>query len=358
MSDNIKLRSIESQLTLMKEAAQRVRFAFVVMTIASSAILFTVWNNNFSRDRSMAFENPPSTPAASSGGRAEQPPAAGRESHKPLYEYGTEQLVSEWYKNRIIQVGLLGIRVSVSDIAMVGSFTLVVITIWFYFCQRRENRALVSLVTDVQGEEYELRNMVYQSIRHSLVLITIGESDEALSWKRGDLRKPDGARGPGEEERGAHDGAAAAPREEAEKRKTPADRILMILYFLPFWTVVAIIVTDLWRLGMVSPTSPTPNLTLGIGIWDAARENLGKIPNGFHPRAYLIATYPILMIMLFECVATGCAVYLWRLCKKCQRFIEASKESLREFEESLKQERESRQAPAGHTPQPSGADRK
>jgi hypothetical protein len=54
--NNLSIKTIELRLTLVKEAMQRTRFVFIVMTIASSAILFTLWNDRFSRDKALAFD--------------------------------------------------------------------------------------------------------------------------------------------------------------------------------------------------------------------------------------------------------------------------------------------------------------
>src|SRR5437868_4751049 len=135
--ENISLKTIELRLTSVREAVQRTRFVFIVMTIASSAILFTLWNDRFSRDKDLAFDAP-----SYSG------TIINEHSPEPIHVYGRKELVAEWYKNRIIQIGLLGIRLSVSDLSLIGSFTLVVITIWFYYSQKRENNALVTLLRD------------------------------------------------------------------------------------------------------------------------------------------------------------------------------------------------------------------
>src|ERR1051325_375698 len=173
--DKINLKTVELRLTSVREALQRSRFVFLVMTIASSAILFTLWNDRFSRDKDLAFNSPSYSDSVIASDRPE-----------PIHVFGRQQLVTEWYKNRIIQIGLLGIRLSVSDLSLIGSFTLVVITIWFYYSQRRENQALVTLLRDVHGgyigkNGLAIREMVYQGIKHSLVFIRTEVSDEPLT---------------------------------------------------------------------------------------------------------------------------------------------------------------------------------
>ena len=97
--DEINLKTVDLRLSSVREALQRSRFVFLVMTIASSAILFTLWNDRFSRDKDLAF----TSPSYSDTVIDQTHPA-------PIHVYGRQQLVAEWYKNRIIQIGLLGIR--------------------------------------------------------------------------------------------------------------------------------------------------------------------------------------------------------------------------------------------------------
>jgi hypothetical protein len=299
--DEINLKTVELRLTSVREAIQRSRYVFLVMTIASSAILFTLWNDRFSRDKDLAF----TTPSYETTEIKEKAPA-------PLNVYGRQQLVAEWYKNRIIQIGLLGIRLSVSDLSIMGSFTLVVITIWFYYSQRRENQALVTLLRDVH-ENYRykpglpMRQMVYQGIKHSLVFIRTEVSDKPLKGLDTSDKSP-------EQEK-----EAEAPERETPEPKTFTDRVFRFLSFLPFWAIIAILIRDASALFMRSPTAGN-NDPLGLIL---IREfKLGTL-------------HPIFLIIVFDTFAIFCAIYTRMLCNRNLEFAEGSKNTLKEFKAKL-----------------------
>ena len=299
--DEVNLKTVELRLTSVREAIQRSRYVFLVMTIASSAILFTLWNDRFSRDKDLAF----TTPSYETTEIKEEVPA-------PLNVYGRQQLVAEWYKNRIIQIGLLGIRLSVSDLSIMGSFTLVVITIWFYYSQRRENQALVTLLRDVH-ETYRakpglpVRQMVYQGIKHSLVFIRTEVSDKPLKGLNTSDKSPEQKK------------EARAPERETPEPKTFTDRVFRFLSFLPFWAIIAILIRDVSALFMRSPTAGN-NDPLGLIL---IREfKLGTL-------------HPIFLILVFDTFAILCAIYTRILCNRNLEFAEGSKNTLKEFEAKL-----------------------
>jgi len=307
--DEINLKTVDLRLSSVREALQRSRFVFLVMTIASSAILFTLWNDRFSRDKDLAF----TSPSYSDTVIDQTHPA-------PIHVYGRQQLVAEWYKNRIIQIGLLGIRLSVSDLSLIGSFTLVVITIWFYYSQRRENQALVTLLRDVHKTYRDksglpVREMVYQGIKNSLVFIRTEVTDKPL---KGLVDTSDVSPGQKKE--------AGAPERATLESKSFTDRVFRFLSFLPFWAIVAILIRDASALFMKSPTSGT-DAWLGLILirqvkWGSVRE-------------FWNTFYPIFLIIVFDTFAIFCAIYTRILCNRNLEFADGSKNTLKEFEAKL-----------------------
>jgi hypothetical protein len=231
-------------------------------------------------------------------------------------------LVAEWYKNRIIQIGLLGIRLSVSDLSLIGSLTLVVITIWFFYGQRRENEALVTLLRDVHQSHrgtagLAIREMVYQGVKDSLVFIRTGDTDDPLVGLE-DVPKGDVAESKSER-------SSDTPANRIE-HKTFTDRVLRFLSFLPFWTIMAIIFHDITALLMHSPPSGSPD-RLGLILWKQLKwTGIG---------AFMDSAYPIFLLLIFESAAIVCAVYTRRLCSRSRAFAEGSKAALKEFEAEL-----------------------
>lgn len=315
VKENVSLKTIGLRLASVKEGIQRTRFVFIVITIASSSILFTLWNDRFSRDKSLAFSSPTYDQAQLDPSRP-----------VPLYVWGRRELVSEWYKNRIIHIGLLGIRLSVGDLSLIGSFSLVVITIWFYYSHRRENQALVTLLRDVHreykgAEGLPVRNMVYQEIRHSLLFIKTEEHDEAL-------HSLEDAPQPG---KGTGGGTQDETEGQAKEVRTFTDRVLRFLSFLPFWTISAIIVRDMSALLMTSPTSNRQSEMLVSIIWGEIKcggdNNFSQCWHSLHP---------FFLVIVFALFSIGCAIYTRILCKKSRGFAEGSKKALKEFEQTLR----------------------
>jgi hypothetical protein len=351
--NDIGLKNIYLRLASVKEATQRTRFVFLVMTVASSAIIFTLFNDRFSRDKTVAFNPNLSASAAPTPGSSETAPtnrpspmsypspaasptadssqsAQVSNSPQPMNVYGRYQLVSEWYKNRIIQVGLLGIRVSVSDLSVMGSFTLVVISIWFFYCQRRENFALVTLLRDVHTQHrdnYDLRRMVLEGIKGGMVFSRVEQSDEPLAGLE---------QGPA-----ASGGTSPTESRERKQKRSFTDIVLWFLSFLPFWAIVAILFRDFVAFRQQSPISGN-DLSLWENMWIQAKwQGLAAC---WRTTTCWNAIYPIRLAIIFDMIALACAIYTWILCKKAGAFREASNKTLIESEERLKRDLEAVQS--------------
>jgi hypothetical protein len=313
IEEDIGLKTIELRLTSLKEAVQRTRFVFVVLTIASSAILFTLWNDRLSRDKSLAFDSGIYTEDKVKDRKLE-----------PLFIWGTREVAEEWYESRVIHIGLLGIHVSVGDLSVVGSFSLFVIAIWFYYSHKRENHALVALLRDVNrdytgADGLKVRDMVYQGIRHNLIFIETEKNDEPFySLEEATPGKPSAEAAEGSNE-------SAGP---AKRRRSFTNGALGFLSFLPFWTIVAIISRDVAALAMESPTSGQ-KMALWYVIWGAV-ECRGR---GFSH--CMKSLNPIFLIAGFAVISIVAAYYTYKLCKKSRKFAEGSKEALEKFKSTL-----------------------
>lgn len=350
--NDIGLKNIYLRLASVKEATQRTRFVFLIMTVASSAIIFTLFNDRFSRDKTVAFDSnmsasPSPTPGSSESAPTNRPsplsypsPVASptadssktapvSNTPEPMYQYGRYQLVSEWYRNRIIQVGLLGIRLSVSDLSVMGSFTLVVISIWFFYCQRRENFALVTLLRDVHKQHrdnYDLRSMVLEGIKGGMVFSRVEQSDEPLAGLEPSPAEPSPA---------TVDESGTKSEEPKKQKRSFADIVLWFLSFLPFWAIVAILFRDFVAFRQQSPISGN-NLSLWQNMWKEAKWQ--GLDACWRSAKCWDAIYPIRLAIIFDAIALACAIYTWFLCKKAGAFRDASNQTLIEFEKKLKQD--------------------
>jgi hypothetical protein len=275
--DAVELKTIEIRLTGVKEAAQRSRFVFLIMTIAAAAILITLWDSYVSWNL----------------GHASEVRAANVESRAARNE---DELISEWIKGRTISVGLLGIRVGVEDLAVIGSISLTVIMMWYFFSQRRENRAIVSLLRDcIEGlKNWQLDkyvcSMVYQAIVHSLVFIDIGKGDAPLKGLVGEAQE--------------------------DKSSRLIRWLLTVLVYLPPITISTIVALDIYTLftSSVFRTSEDPLWTIVVkkGGWTEAQ------------------------VLGFELFAVLAVIYTGILCRRSRKFSIATAETLAHFEAVIK----------------------
>ena len=162
-ANTVALRTLELRLEAVREAVQRARFSFLVATIASLSILAAAWNAYLSWYRGFAMR-----------------PDAYAASGTSVVDEAQKQIVAEWVKNQTITAGILGIRVGISDAAVVGALGLFVASIWMYFSLRRANRTIGYLLQDVMDESYEIKNLVFHGIAARLVFSDIGRGDQPV----------------------------------------------------------------------------------------------------------------------------------------------------------------------------------
>ncbi|HEU4593595.1 MAG TPA: hypothetical protein VFS10_00400 [Pyrinomonadaceae bacterium] len=273
--DAVELKTIEVRLNGVKDATHRSRFIFIIMTIVTAAILITLWNSILSWDRGMAFE---------------------QRSDNPVIAENQKTVTSEWIKNLVISVGLLGIRVGTSDLAVLGSSSLIVIMVWFFFSQRRENRAIVGLLRycrDGLDEEKlgkEVCSLVYEGIVQSIVFIDMGGGDRPI---RGLIS------------------------EETDAQPNLFIRaILKGLVFLPPFAILMIVISDI------------SSLLLPSYLRDSKEELWRTLFNGKH-------NIEVAKIFIFDVFGLIACIYTWFLCRKCREFSEATSETIKEFKVSV-----------------------
>lgn len=275
----IELKTIELRLNGIKEAAQRSRFVFIIMSIVSSVLIITLWNTSLSWDRDIVY--------------------ASQHSTNPLYT----ALANEWIKGQVVPVGIFGlsIRVSVSDLSVIGSICMVIITMWYFYSQRRENRAIVTLLQDC-AKGYKERqiskgicSMVLQGIMHSLVFIDLGKGDKPLSGLQGE-----------------EDGVKKENKSVKEKPVFLIREVVKTLVYLPSYTIILIIASDIWSL--VTPSLFRSDST---PLWSV----LGHVE--------------LTRIVLFELIAISSALYTWFLCYQSTNFSKATAATLIDYMEFL-----------------------
>ncbi|HJR08787.1 MAG TPA: hypothetical protein VJ842_16120 [Pyrinomonadaceae bacterium] len=270
---DINLKTIEIRLNGIKDSTHRSRFIFIIMTIVASAILITLWNSTLSWD----------------SGLASLPKIASDEGLQQRISSNRDLVIGEWMKNLVISVGLLGIRVSGTDLAVIGSASLIVIMTWYFYSQRRENRAIVTLLRDcangyvVQPLGKNICYMVLQGIVQSIVFIDLGKGDAPLS--------------------------GLGCKEDEEKSTFLIRRVVQALVYLPPITIILIVASDIWSLCMPSPIRPNAD-----ALW------------------FSLSNTERVTAVIFELIGILSAIYTGYLCYLSTRFSRATARTLKEYE--------------------------
>lgn len=167
-----------------RDALSRTRYAFVVATIVSVAIIVAEFNSTFSwysQFPDLAPVGQAHQTAASS--QSLQPPelvskpAADDHSLKQL---ARETVVQEWVKSNRMAVSLLGVNFGMSDAPLLGSLSLAIISLWFYVCIRRENHLVASILRDVRAADRAAQQKAFYGITGYLVFTTMTDGDEPI----------------------------------------------------------------------------------------------------------------------------------------------------------------------------------
>lgn len=216
-----------------------------------------------------------------------------------------EQAVKDWSTSRTIQIGLIGIRVSVDDAAVLGTAVLAVQSFWLVLVTRRENHTIGFLLRDTDASAQELRResadgevhprrkeiddqrwLIFQSISANSLFETPNASLMSVYSLEGG--NPVNARGAGIRARAS----------------TYGFRVLRTFFFV-FPVITSLIVFTMDR---VSYFMPDP--------FDVGGKGLGFEDPFFWPS---LGTYLVLLLPLALC------------CRKASRFSRATEAVLREY---------------------------
>lgn len=123
--------SIAARLEGAKAAQAQIRFTMGVMAIISMMMLIAAYNAYLSYDYNWIIKEKERQFAA-----RDVPGILG------------EQALKDWAQSRIVQISPLGIRVSIDDVAVLGSACLFVLSLWLVLVARRENHTIGLLLQD------------------------------------------------------------------------------------------------------------------------------------------------------------------------------------------------------------------
>ena len=228
---DIELETIKLRLEGVKLAISRCRFSFLVAMIASIAIIATVWNAHMSSDSGFArqpywSQDKQFTPemqklrleSLSEARKLQLPP----EKMTEVTDQVQREIVSEWVKNQVISVGLLGIRISVEDFSILGSLGLLITTMFLFYSVRNENIGMGNLFKHAHKfSDWDDRYLIYQGIVPHLIFLDLGDLHKPID----DFEKP------------------------TDIKKMPLVPFkIKVLLWLPALTIFLIVAADIWTL--------------------------------------------------------------------------------------------------------------
>jgi len=247
-------------LTAIHDAQSRSRGAFFITLVATAAILIAIFNTYW------AFER---NPASKFTGAEEKEVA--------------DHQVRNWVDSTYVGNSLLGIRIGSGDIAVVGSLALYLFAWYHFFCVRRENHEIGSLLRDTHKSDKQTRYVVHYGIRSFMVFNPVSRNDAAID----DLYKPN-----------------------ARESLFFARSAFQLLIWLPFATILFVIVSD--------------------GAWAASFTSEG--------RSRMFSALPFYLQLEFlvqTSLAIAAACGIFGCCTRITRFYAATRRVLDQYDDGL-----------------------
>lgn len=241
---------LDKRIETVHDTVKRTRSALFLCILASGAMFLCLWNTYASWDRDFVF--PDDKDFAVYDSKAEQErlarlrvdfdnikPEEKRErlvrlnaerertaeawtNHlKALPPHLLEQQIRSWIDTQVVSVSLLGIRISVSDFAFLGSIALAICSLYFLLCTRRENHEIGYLFQDIEDQLGTLGYHAYAMVSSFMVFNLSGSHSS-----------------------GGTDAVISSLQRSVGKRIRFVRLTSSILYFLPAITLFSTIICD------------------------------------------------------------------------------------------------------------------
>jgi hypothetical protein len=349
------LSIIAVRLDNVNDVTRRSRLAFIVTTIASCAIIISIWGVYLSTSRNVALysgkfatqqnqiqNSQQSQPSASAATPSQPNPII-----LPLHEYNRRELIKEWIKNTNVAIDFLGIEVNINDFPFIGGLGMFVTCFWLFFTFRRENRAIVSLLRDVKNDlnfpeasekkgddVWDIANLAFHGVANSLIFFTTGTNDKPLSNK--DIFPDPQDKKPDTEDK----------REEKfdnyiAKLTKFIRSLAMILIFLPAITIFFMIGMDFYSSHYIKSPFRAKKIAESGGnqTSSAFDKAMADEYENLTPNEYLkMNNINDRQITLENVFATAAGIGTLFICTGCFIFQKRTSVSLKEFEKRLKNE--------------------
>jgi len=195
------------RIAATQEAIKRARFAFFLCVLASSASFVCLWNTHISWYRGFGFKEMPGYNETDQSKKmremsCDQVRIFLQDNPSPLKwtkeqeaeeqklgadceasgiaqtrAYLVQDQVRAWVESQSITINLLGIRIAVSDFAILNSLALYAFVYYYLLSARRENREIGQLLREVRDNLDSTGYTVYASIA-SYMVFTLNKGDD------------------------------------------------------------------------------------------------------------------------------------------------------------------------------------
>jgi hypothetical protein len=164
------VESITIRLEATHESQKRTRLALFVSIIISLSLITVCWNAYLSWYRGFLLHD--------------------SFSPNPVTEFAQKQLIADWIRSREVSVPLLGIYVAVSDASILGSLSMLIVSVWFWFCARQENQTIGRLLIETQNADASRRALIFLGITSYMVFTTVSQHDGPIKTLKTRLASP------------------------------------------------------------------------------------------------------------------------------------------------------------------------
>lgn len=145
---------LEKRIEAIHDAVKRARSALLLCILASGAMFLCLWNTYASWDRDFAFlDNVDHQGVDEKLSFSDQTHKAWENHVHALPPHLHEHQLHSWVDTQVVSVALLGIKISVSDFAIIGSTALAICSLYLLLCVRRENHEVGYLFREMSEDD-------------------------------------------------------------------------------------------------------------------------------------------------------------------------------------------------------------
>jgi hypothetical protein len=150
----MRKENVEKRIEAIHDAVKRARSALLLCILASGAMFLCLWNTYASWDRDFAFlDDKDYVGVDGKLSLSDQTKKAWENHVNALPQHLHEHQLHSWVDTQVVSVALLGIKISVSDFAIIGSVALAICSFYLLLCVRRENHEVGYLFREMSEED-------------------------------------------------------------------------------------------------------------------------------------------------------------------------------------------------------------